>query len=215
MERQLFVKVFIHSVDDLPQKEDWYEAHDKKTGWVKMHYSKGNDYFLKNIEYYWQPAEYKKIFKEADIHKLHAMLNSGEISYSRMVEIMNEMVQTYSPKQLSDVNINPDCDISCPNCETEMEFCSANYLCPKCNTMLRNVEVEFTLTDDRISNVLRDQIISKQDQINEHYKMYYDSIHSPQVITLNEDVWNEYLIILEQELAALRSDKSETTNKHE
>ena len=32
----------------------------------------------------------KKVFKVADIHKLLKQVNQGEISYSRMVEIMNE-----------------------------------------------------------------------------------------------------------------------------
>ncbi|HAH37772.1 MAG TPA: hypothetical protein DCL81_15060 [Algoriphagus sp.] len=34
----------------------------------------------------------KKVFKVADIHKLLKQVNQGEISYSRMVEIMNETI---------------------------------------------------------------------------------------------------------------------------
>ena len=34
----------------------------------------------------------KKVFKVADIHKLLKQVNQGEISYSRMVEMMNETI---------------------------------------------------------------------------------------------------------------------------
>ena len=46
-----------------------------------------------------------------------------------------------------------------------------------------------------------------QEELTEHYKMYYDSIHSPQVISLNEDLWNQHLIELEQQLAELKEEE--------
>jgi hypothetical protein len=35
-------------------------------------------------------------------------------------------------------------------------------------------------------------IEKKQEELIEHYEMFYDSIHSPQVITLNEELWNQH-----------------------
>lgn len=37
----------------------------------------------------------KKCFKVSDIRKLQFMLSKNEITYSRMVEMMNEMVEQY------------------------------------------------------------------------------------------------------------------------
>ena len=57
----------------------------------------------------------RKIFKVADIRKLEMQVNAGEISYSRMVEIMNEMANKSSVDQSTD---EPYC-----SCDTQFASC--------------------------------------------------------------------------------------------
>jgi len=59
---------------------------------------------------------------------------------------------------------------------------------------------------------LQEKKIEKLEDIIEQYKMFYDSIHSPQVITINEDLWNQHLGDLESELTALDKEIVEKKN---
>lgn len=66
----------------------------------------------------------KKVFKVADIHELLKQVNQGEISYSRMVEIMNEeAAKAYGVgvenKWNNPYNIDPD-KIKIPDFKTEV-----------------------------------------------------------------------------------------------
>jgi len=73
----------------------------------------------------------KKVFKIADIRKLERMLIKEEISYSRMVEIMNEMANNALPqvKKL----IIPDVSGTCEHPMKELIFWNTGYVeCKKC-----------------------------------------------------------------------------------
>jgi len=51
----------------------------------------------------------------------------------------------------------------------------------------------------------RDKVIEKQEELIEQYKMYYDSVHAPQIITIIPEVWKNHTANLESELSALQS----------
>ena len=93
-----------------------------------------------------EPGEAEQIIKGLSGEKIEDVKTVTSTDYPAEVRTAEEM-------------IIPDIDISCPNCKrnditTEMEFCSVNYACPKCNTILRNVGVT-------ISQFQQPEIIAK------------------------------------------------------
>jgi len=159
---------------------------------------------------------FRQIFKVADIHKLLNQVNTGEISYSRMVEIMNEMAQLPSPKRLTDEEIEKKAPYK--------GYTGGEYLFKRLGWIegakfardhyesaipdVNGFTEESKADDDFVKlheNDVRDEIISKQDEFIEH--LFSKPSFGSDTALYN--IWLEKRIEIEQSLASLRTEGEE------
>lgn len=80
---------------------------------------------------------------------------SNGYEFSNDVEMFAKNVLQSSPLQGKEdhaaIKITANVDVSCPNCMTEMQPGSMNYVCPDCNAILGNVDVTIESLNSGVS----------------------------------------------------------------